>query len=107
MEWYERNKEKRVKQIADRRKVKVAEARRFMIDYLHAHPCVDCGESDIVALEFDHVRGIKKKGLTQLVVEGYTLKTIQEEIDKCEVVCANCHRRRTALRGSHYKVTMT
>lgn len=103
MEWYERNREKRVAQVAARRKRKQAEARVFTINYLVIHPCIDCGETDIVVLEFDHVRGVKKKGLAAMVSEGYALKSIQEEIDKCEVVCANCHRRRTARQGGYYR----
>ena len=61
------------------------------------HPCVDCGETDPVVLEFDHLReklfdigrGIRDKNWDLLLAE----------IAKCEVVCANCHRRRTARRG--------
>ena len=80
----------------DRKKREVLRA--FMLEYLHAHPCVDCGINDIRVLEFDHVRGEKKGTI------GYFLSTLQAnslktEIEKCEVVCANCHRIRT------YKIT--
>ncbi len=49
-----------------------------------------------LVLEFDHLRN---KAFN--IGEGFAervWKTILEEIEKCEVVCANCHRRRTALR---------
>lgn len=75
-----------------------------LIEYLLAHPCVDCGETDLVVLDFDHVRGTKIKEIGRLVAGGSFWKKIAEEIEKCEVVCANCHRRRTARRhGGWYK----
>ena len=67
-----------------------------MDDYLRANPCVDCGERDIVVLEFDHVRGEKKYNLSQMTSGAFGVATIQAEIEKCEVRCANCHRRKTA-----------
>jgi hypothetical protein len=57
--------------------------------------CVDCGESDVRLLEFDHVRGIKESDISTLVPVGMAWQRIVREIAKCEVKCANCHRRRT------------
>lgn len=74
----------------------------FLIDYLRHHPCVDCGESDIVVLEFDHLRD-KIMDVSELVTAAYSLEKVKREIDKCEVVCANCHRRRTAKRARWYR----
>lgn len=78
----------------------------FMIAYLGKHPCVDCGESDIIVLEFDHLRD-KVADVSVLARGGYSIETIQKEIDKCEVVCANCHRRRTAKRAGTYRYQVT
>jgi hypothetical protein len=50
------------------------------------------------ALDFDHLPGSVKKGRLASMACGSALKTIHAEIDKCEVVCANCHRVRTANR---------
>jgi hypothetical protein len=63
--------------------------------YLLEHPCVDCGETDPVVLEFDHVRGKKVSNIGTLAASACWQK-IQTEIAKCEVRCANCHRRKTA-----------
>lgn len=69
--------------------------RAYLIEYLSNHPCVDCGNTDIEVLQFDHLdRKTKKYNVSSMLV-GYGLKTIQEEIDKCAVRCANCHIRRT------------
>jgi len=65
--------------------------------YLRDHPCVDCGISDPLVLEFDHVSGMKRASVSQLTRQALPTKTIDEEIGKCQVRCANCHRRRTAL----------
>lgn len=72
------------------------EYRARLGDYLRAHPCVDCGESDIVVLQFDHVRGVKTANVSQLFRVLASWDTIMAEIAKCDVRCANCHFRRTA-----------
>jgi hypothetical protein len=64
--------------------------------------CLDCGEMDRVVLEFDHI-GDKAMNIAEMIATGYSLESLMLEIEKCEVVCANCHRRRTAKRGSHWK----
>lgn len=63
--------------------------------YLTVNPCVDCGEADVRVLEFDHVRGKKDANISRLVQAGWAWQRIATEIAKCEVRCANCHRRRT------------
>jgi|SRR3989344_7183110 len=70
---------------------------KHLYQYLSKHPCVDCGESEITVLEFDHQGNAPKlKAVSRLVRSQLSIEKIQEEIDKCEVRCANCHRRKTA-----------
>jgi hypothetical protein len=103
-DWYARNKEKHVKQAMQRTQRVRAELRQWIRDYLTSHPCVDCGETDYLVLEFDHVRGRKKASVCDLIVRhGCGLKTLVAEIKKCEVRCANCHRRATAKKFGWYK----
>src|SRR5579872_1501429 len=72
--------------------------RELMWRYLEGHPCVDCGESDIVVLEFDHVRGPKLGEISVWVYKRFSLERFKREIEKCVVRCANCHRRKTAVQ---------
>lgn len=76
----------------------IQEAKTFVSKYLAQHPCVDCGESDLLVLDFDHVQGAKICNVSRMVGVGYRLWRIQQEIEKCEVRCANCHRRATHKR---------
>lgn len=103
--WYGRN---RRRQIANSRRnnIKRRRAAAAMVrEYLEQHPCVDCGLGDPRVLEFDHLRD-KDLEISELVRMGAPWKRIKTEIDKCDVCCANCHRRRTAQRGSWYRIVM-
>lgn len=66
--------------------------------------CADCGYNrNGVALQFDHMDGFDKKNtVSNLIRSDYGWDTIMDEINKCEVVCANCHAIRTKERGQHY-----
>jgi hypothetical protein len=78
------------------------EKQEFLIQYLLEHPCVECGESDIVCLDFDHVRGEKVDCISRMV-RDYSLARIKQELAKCEVRCAHCHRRKTAHQRGFYR----
>lgn len=65
-------------------------------DYLRSHPCVDCGESDIRLLEFDHVDRTDKLMPVSLMLGRRSTAALLAEIAKCDVRCVSCHRRRTA-----------
>lgn len=93
-----RSKEGKVK---TRAKVKEA-----ILEYLKGHPCIDCGEKDPVVLEFDHRDGTEKGfAIADGVRRALGVSKVMEEIAKCDVRCANCHRRRTyKQRGFSHKV---
>jgi len=101
-EWYEQNKERRRKQIYEHRARTKATHRQFIWDYLTIHPCVDCGNDDPRVLEFDHLED-KDKAVTQGIEDGWSKSRLLEEIDKCEVRCANCHRIKTQQRQNSWR----
>ena len=73
----------------------------FVVEHLRKNPCVDCGESDIVVLDLDHRDDEKKVANVCDMVRGRrSLAAIEKEIAKCDVRCANCHRRKTARTQS-------
>jgi len=74
------------------------ENRREIMRYLKAHPCVDCGRADPVVLEFDHRDpALKIRDVANMMVSRRWPR-VSAEIEKCDVRCANCHRRRTAVQ---------
>ncbi len=73
-----------------------------VFNYLTEHPCVDCGESDPVVLEFDHRdHATKRLAVAQMIERRYSWQAIVIEIEKCDVRCANCHRRKTSRQFGH------
>ena len=70
--------------------------------YLSSHACVDCGETDPIVLQFDHVTGVKRTSLAQMVRSGFHWESIEVEIAKCVVRCGNCHRRKTAKEQGYH-----
>lgn len=77
-------------------------AREYVNRWLDNHPCVDCGEEDIVVLDFDHL-GDKVSAISNMISAGKKLEDIKDEINKCLVRCANCHRRITFHRAGWSK----
>lgn len=75
-------------------------------EYLRVHPCVDCGETDIRVLEFDHTDPRSKTMAVTTMIGRRRWPTIMSEIHKCDVRCANCHRKRTA-RQQGWKVRLS
>jgi hypothetical protein len=75
-----------------------------LIEFLSSNPCVDCGENDPTVLEFDHVAG--KDFTIGERLRDTRWELVLAEIAKCDVVCANCHRRRTAKRGGFLRAAL-
>jgi hypothetical protein len=104
-EHYQANRQRYIDQAAaSKRRLRVERTKR-LIEFFATHPCVDCGETDPVVLEFDHLHDKSFNigwGLCQR-----NWQAIVDEMDKCEVVCANCHRRRTARRRGAIRAILT
>ena len=93
---YERNKPDYVGRAMAEMRMKREDALVLLHEHLRKHPCVDCGETDILALEFDHVDPTTKVMDIGAMVGSRSWQAIVAEMQKCVVRCANCHRRRTA-----------
>jgi hypothetical protein len=84
--YLERNKKKR-------------EASNRLIREAKNKPCADCGvKYPYYVMDLDHIEGQKTGTLAHM--KSYSEKRVQEEINKCEAVCSNCHRIRTFNRNS-------
>jgi 5-methylcytosine-specific restriction endonuclease McrA len=101
-DWYDQHKEEMREAKNQRTRDMRDAARQYVFDYLSTHPCVECGESDPMVLEFDHL-GEKDSTIAKMVVSGTSIATIQREIDKCQVLCANCHRRKTTQERGWFR----
>ena len=100
---YEANKKKVKKRSYKRNKTQRQKNKEYIDTVKSISACVDCGESNPLVLDFDHVKGIKIACISNMVRGSYCLETIQAEIDKCEVRCANCHRIITNKRKKNDK----
>ena len=89
---YEANKEK-VKARSRKRNIKQRDINKEYVQKVKTKSgCVDCGETNHIVLDFDHITDDKYKNVSDMVFEYYSIDAIQKEIDKCEVRCSNCHR---------------
>ncbi len=99
---YLNNKEKINKRssIAQRKRTQIN--RQFIWDYLKEHPCKNCGIDDPEVLEFNHINLNDKIANVSFLVKK-SIKVLINEIKKCEILCANCHRKHTAQQFNYYK----
>ena len=95
-EHYEKYKEEYKTRINSRKLIKSVENREKLIEYFKTHPCISCGERNPIVLDFDHRDEKEKKyGISKMIC-SYNWESIEKEIGKCDVRCANCHRIRTS-----------
>ena len=85
--------------VIERSNVKRSKIRKYIQDIKEENPCMDCGvQYAYYVMHLDHCRGIKNSPVSRLVREGRSLILIKREIEKCDLVCANCHAIRTFER---------
>lgn len=82
----------------ERRKKKKNQIKEYIAEYKQSRRCADCKEDyPYWIMDFDHLSN-KEFGIAQYSKHTLDLEKIKKEIEKCEVVCANCHRNRTHFR---------
>jgi hypothetical protein len=104
-EHYAANKQRYIDQTRVRNDTYFRDRVAFLIEYFKAHPCTDCGEADPVVLDFDHLRDKEFEIASGIHYRAW--KKVLAEMEKCEVVCANCHRRRTARRRGALRLILS
>lgn len=83
----------------EKKRQRARELRAYVQAIKMERGCVDCGyRGHPAALEFDHLPGTVKVNRLAVLSCSNAKAVIHAEINKCEVVCANCHRIRTAER---------
>jgi hypothetical protein len=76
-------------------------ARDYLVSYLKDKSCSVCRESRIPTLDFHHLRD-KEFNISEGVTGGLSLERIKKEIEKCDILCSNCHRMETAKDFNWY-----
>lgn len=102
-DWYgtPKNKERQLSQLNRRRRRRIARNRAIVAADKN-QPCADCGGSfPPYAMDFDHLRD--KENEIPYLVYSCSPERLIREIEKCEVVCANCHRTRRHRRSAAKK----
>lgn len=90
--WHYRNVDWNTERTLDRR----AELRAWAHEYKRADGgCVRCVEDDPACLDFHHTDTERKEmTISSMISYGYSKERLLAEIEKCEILCANCHRKR-------------
>lgn len=100
--YYANNKEK----IAPFKVIRNSERTKILkwkiLNFLRENGCLNCSENDPIVLDFDHLRD-KEYNVSDMVRLGYSWNKISKEISKCQILCSNCHRKKTAKYFGHYR----
>lgn len=87
--WYAENKDSEKTHVIRRKN----EIRKWFQEYKKSLRCSKCGENHPATIDFHHRIGKKENGISKMVGDGYSIERIKKELEKCEVLCANCHRK--------------
>jgi hypothetical protein len=103
--YYERDRAKHIARVALNNARYRTRNRHNLRELLAAAACSDCGIADFCILEFDHREAsLKLDDVSHLLAKAISWSALLAEIQKCDIVCANCHRRRTAARAGWSKL---
>lgn len=73
--------------------------RKFIQDKKESSACCDCGVNyPYYVMDFDHLEGAEKDDTINFLSSTGRIGAVKREMEKCELVCANCHRERTHQR---------
>ena len=84
------------------------DGRNLIYEFKLSNPCTSCGESNPIVLEFDHIDPkTKRNDLSTMATHGYSIESLEKEIEKCIILCANCHREKTAKQQNWHSNKQT
>src|ERR1041384_1705638 len=92
--WYRKNRERHIKRVQVNNLAVRERNTALLLDYLLKHPCQDCGGSNPLVLEFDHVRGITTKDISNMIQETWSWANSQAENSKRGVRGASFNQRK-------------
>ncbi len=79
---------------------KMRRRKKELVDRRKRNPCTICGGSfEPCQMDFDHIDPETKLSKVSDMLRGYTTKQIEEEMDRCQLLCAQCHRRKHHSRS--------
>ena len=89
----------------EHRAIATERIRDYLFELLGRSVCMDCCNPNPLVLQFDHRDPKEKKyNITDMMTCGYGVKTLESEIEKCDIVCANCHTIRTQKMFGSWKL---
>lgn len=98
-DYYASNRDHHKAVVRKRNKKYLDATKAWIRELKESNPCLDCGISyPWYVMDFDHVTGKKSGNISKMVATSVAKEKLLEEISKCELVCANCHRERTFTR---------
>lgn len=100
-EHYRKNKQKYIEQARLRKE----RNKKFVDEYKDSHSCLICGEDDSSCLVFHHKNPDEKYSeVSRMVCNGNSIDNILKEIEKCVIICANCHMKLHTYGKDYYKL---
>ena len=91
-EWYQKNNESEQKRLRVSNKKRKVEKLKWIQNYKRSKGCCQCIENEPVCLDFHHISDDKEANIAS-VCTSWSQERLQKELDKCIVICANCHRK--------------
>lgn len=90
-DWFKQNREAKIARSAEFRRVNIA----WLKEYKKTLKCSRCPENHPRCLDFHHRDPSEKEQVISEAVRNFSLVRLKKEIDKCDVLCSNCHRKET------------
>jgi hypothetical protein len=93
-EYYQRNRKHLLEKQREKNRRLAGNRRKWLVEYKRTLSCIRCGENHPATLTFHHKKSTDKSfEIGNAIALGVSLQKLIAEIEKCEVLCANCHAK--------------